>query len=475
MRLLNTMHTQIRTSALILSAMVLFALPAHAMLADRYLVGIKLRAFEVAWESQPNETMRKNAAATLEPLTFTFLSGNLSRAAQLLDQATTKLVEIPESDRWIQPVAVRVTQPLIDLKNRQIKGKYVLIYKPQAAIPPEGSIQLLDQTGKPLSKPIPVADLAQANLDFTATLPEGIQAGPYKINYQIAISGNKLAGGAISLFIVNDLGNKLESLGQKAESVRKLPPSIGRSTWLLLQGRVNQAAQGKDQETDYPLASWLTDLDQGFDQVCAGKMWPAPDSPSPLWLALPMGQTDKVIRIEGANRDGKTPLTCVVALHGAGGSENLFCEGHGALAPKLAVKNGWLLASPLNGPTDDLLDKLATWHPIDKSRVVTVGHSMGAANATAWAARKPEQLRAVAALGGGGRAGKGEPWKKLPYFIGIGDKDFALKGAKALAESLKQAGSDSVTLKIYPGLEHLTVVQACLDDVFAFFNKSLDK
>ena len=100
---------------------------------------------------------------------------------------------------------------------------------------------------------------------------------------------------------------------------------------------------------------------------------------------------------------------------------------------------------------------------------------MGAANATAWAARKPEQLRAVAALGGGGRAGKGEPWKKLPYFIGIGDKDFALKGAKALAESLKQAGSDSVTLKIYPGLEHLTVVQACLDDVFAFFNKSLDK
>ena len=45
MRLLNTMHTQIRTSALILSAIVLFALPAHAMLAHRYLVGIKPRAF----------------------------------------------------------------------------------------------------------------------------------------------------------------------------------------------------------------------------------------------------------------------------------------------------------------------------------------------------------------------------------------------------------------------------------------------
>jgi dienelactone hydrolase len=188
-----------------------------------------------------------------------------------------------------------------------------------------------------------------------------------------------------------------------------------------------------------------------------------------------MGATEKVVRVEGAQRDGKTPLTCVVALHGAGGSENLFCEGHGALAPKLAAQKGWLLISPLNGPTDDLLEKLSAWHPIDKSRVVTVGHSMGAANATAWAARKPEQLRAVAALGGGGRAGKGEVWQKLPYFVGVGDKDFALKSAKSLAEALGQAGNPSVTLKIYPGLEHLTVVQACLVDVFAFFDQALKK
>ena len=166
-------------------------------------------------------------------------------------------------------------------------------------------------------------------------------------------------------------------------------------------------------------------------------------------------------------------MTTVVALHGAGGSENLFCEGHGKLAPLLAQKKGWMLVSPLNGPADDLLDALSKWQPVDKGRVVTVGHSMGAANATAWAARKPEQLKAVAALGGGGRSGKGEAWTRIPFFVGVGDKDFALKGAKSLADSLRQSGAGSVTLKVYPGLEHLTVVQASLEDVFGFFEKSL--
>ena len=50
-----------------------------------------------------------------------------------------------------------------------------------------------------------------------------------------------------------------------------------------------------------------------------------------------------------------------------------------------------------------------------------------------------------------------------------------MKSAKTLAEALRQAGNPSVTLKVYPGLEHLTVVQACLPDVFAFFEKELGK
>ena len=457
-----------------LCALLIMAMPARAVLVDRYLVGWKLRAFEAAWDSQPDEARRRAAAAILEPITFTFLSGNLSRAAQLLDLARYQLTDVPQSDRWAQGLAVRVSQNLVETKNLQVKGKLGWVYKAQGTIPSEATIQLL-ANGKPLGAPFKVEGLAESNREFTVSLPEGTKPGPINLNVEVRDGARSLASGAVALWVVEDLAVKLAKLDSLAPELEKLPPSIGRSTWLLLHGRLKQAAQGKDLETEYPLGQWLEELPEAFGELKAGKIWPHPTSPGPLWLAVPMGSSDKVVRVEGTRRDGKTPLTCVVALHGAGGSENLFCEGHGALAPKLAARKGWLLISPLNGPTDDLVDKLSAWHPIDKSRVVTVGHSMGAANATAWAARKPEQLRAVAALGGGGRAGKGEAWQKLPYFVGVGDKDFALKSAKSLADALGKAGNPSVTLKVYPGLEHLTVVQACLPEVFAFFEQSLAK
>ena len=474
MRGIGKQVSQLRVVLLTLCALALTVMPARAVLTDRYLVGLKLRAFEAAWDAQPNDDKRREAAAILEPLTFSFLSGNLSRAAQLLDQARFKLVEVPESNRWAQALVVRVPQTLVDAKTRQVKGKLAWIYKPQGMVPSDAVIHLVE-SGNPLSAPCKVSDLADTNQDFMAVLPEGTKPGPYALAYEVRVGANPLATGKVSLWVVEDLPAKLARLESLAGEVAKLPPSVGRSTWQLLHGRLKQAVQGKDLETEYPLGRWLAELPGAVEDMKAGRVWPSPTAPGPLWLALPMGATEKVVRVEGAQRDGKTPLTCVVALHGAGGSENLFCEGHGALAPKLAAQKGWLLISPLNGPTDDLLEKLSAWHPIDKSRVVTVGHSMGAANATAWAARKPEQLRAVAALGGGGRAGKGEVWQKLPYFVGVGDKDFALKSAKSLAEALGQAGNPSVTLKIYPGLEHLTVVQACLVDVFAFFDQALKK
>ena len=474
MRWIKGLGAPCKSVLLTLCALLVSAMPARAVLTDRYLVGLKLRAFEAAWDAQPDDAKRRSAAAILEPLTFTFLSGNLSRAAQLLDLARFKLVEVPESNRWSQALAARVAKPLVDAKDRRVKGKLAWIYKPQGAVPGDATIHLV-YNGQSLFAPCKVSELVEANRDFTVVLPEGAKPGAQTLSFEVRVGDKLLHTGKVPLWVVDDLDACLSKLDSMSGQVEKLPPSVGRSTWLLLHSRLKQAAQGKDLETEYPLGQWLTELPGAVEELRAGKVWPNPTSPGPLWLAIPIGSIDKVVRIEGAARDGKTPLTCVVALHGAGGSENLFCEGHGALAPKLAAQKGWLLVSPLNGPNDELIEKLSAWHPIDKNRVVTVGHSMGAANATAWGARKPEQLRAVAALGGGGRAGKGEVWQKLPYFVGIGDKDFALKSAKSLAEALRQAGNPSVTLKVYPGLEHLTVVQACLPDVFAFFEKELGK
>lgn len=461
-------------------ALLILSFPARSAQTDRYLVNLKLRAFEAAWEKQPDKTKRKQAAAILEPLTFSLLAGNLTGAAQLLDHARFKLVDLPENDRWAQAVAVRVTQPLLDAGKLQVRGKLVLAYPLPTTLPERITLDFLN-TGNAQEKPaqdmttsFSLNTLTENSQDFLLNLPKGTPEGNFDLRFAIRNYDRTVTNGSVPLVLVPDLEKHIAQLEVKADSIKKLTPSIGRSTWLLMHSRITQAVQGKNQETDYPYARWLAELNLGYEVVERGEKWPNPIGANPVWLALPLKNGDKVVRIEGAARDGKTPMTTVVTLHGAGGSENLFCEGYGRLAPILAEKNGWMLISPLNGPSDELLDRLTAWQPIDVRRVVAIGHSMGAAHATAWAVHQPRQLRAVAALGGGGRVGNGEAWERLPFFVGVGDKDFALKSAKNLADSLKKNHCRSVDLRVYPGLEHITVVQACLGDVFAFFKEILD-
>jgi len=172
MRWIKGLGAPCKSVLLTLCALLVSAMPARAVLTDRYLVGLKLRAFEAAWDAQPDDAKRRSAAAILEPLTFTFLSGNLSRAAQLLDLARFKLVEVPESNRWSQALAARVAKPLVDAKDRQVKGKLAWIYKPQGAVPGDATIHLV-YNGQSLFAPCKVSELVEANRDFTVVLPEG--------------------------------------------------------------------------------------------------------------------------------------------------------------------------------------------------------------------------------------------------------------------------------------------------------------
>ena len=59
---------------------------------------------------------------------------------------------------------------------------------------------------------------------------------------------------------------------------------------------------------------------------------------------------------------------------------------------------------------------------------------------------------------------------QLPCLVGVGTSDFALGGARTLARALESAGAET-SLREYPGIEHLLVVQVALPDVFAFFGQ----
>jgi len=65
--------------------------------------------------------------------------------------------------------------------------------------------------------------------------------------------------------------------------------------------------------------------------------------------------------------------------------------------------------------------------------------------------------------------------KKLPFFIGCGTEDFAIRGAKSTAKSLMEAGVETVEFRDYPDIEHIAIVQVALPDVFQWYDRLLTK
>lgn len=175
---------------------------------------------------------------------------------------------------------------------------------------------------------------------------------------------------------------------------------------------------------------------------------------------------------DGGAADERRPL--VVAVHGAGGSENMFFDAYGAgKIVRLCESRGWLLVAPRQGLLggigirwDELVAGVGRLASVDTRRVYLVGHSLGAMQATRLADAAERKPSYVAALGGGGRVGRFEPLRDVPFFVGVGDQDFGRGGGKQLADLLRRGGVRNVQFREYADTEHLTIVQVALDDIF---------
>lgn len=128
------------------------------------------------------------------------------------------------------------------------------------------------------------------------------------------------------------------------------------------------------------------------------------------WRFLPSDRRGVPFRFHAPQRAlaaDKAPL--VIALHGAGGDENMFMEAYGGgMIRTLADEHGFFVASPATnlfaakaGNFDALIESLAGDYPIDLERVYVIGHSMGAGAASGIAARQGRKVRATCCLAGG--------------------------------------------------------------------------
>lgn len=451
--------------------LVLVLAPSAAGQAERYELGQRLKRFEAAWEKQPDAEARKRAVALLPDITPMFFSLRFGDAGRTLDRARWLLAgkeEPPAAEQWLESLYA-VPEKFFLTTGREVVVAVKPFYAVKTELPPAAKVTLQLNQEPPVDVPL---GKWPAKVTLTPKASDAGQ-GAHRLKFTARLGEKTISETVQRIGFAGDLPQRLEAF---REFAKQTPPTIETATLHDRAELLSELADGTVPETDLP---GLALLEEGgrilkspryFDHTKPGQFWPS--------IPLEKKKTQPVRLYVPKGLDAKKPVPLVVALHGAGGSENLFFEGYGAgHAVKECEKRGWLLVSPRSSlsfgsgpPVKTIVERLAERYPIDRSKVFVVGHSMGAAQTVSLCQEHPELFAAAAALGGGGGRVKQAAFAKLPFFIGVGDKDFALAGARALAKALPDA-----TLKEYPGVEHMLIVREALPDVFTMWDTIVGK
>ncbi|MFM7152090.1 MAG: alpha/beta fold hydrolase [Gemmataceae bacterium] len=450
----------------------------------RFELGQRLRKLEQALDIHSGEAARQRAIESLENATTSFFRGQLATAAGLLDKARLQLEfekDIPGDRLWAESMSFRPEKRLLDRASDQFGVTFEPLYK---TLPPPGEVVIRlfirDREGNTRN---PVELPGKAFPGKASVSLKGLPAGDHMLVGEVLIKGQKLSSWEQVVSVVDNPKSKIQEMGN---AIRNLPPgqpSMEKATLQKLVRLLEPMCQGTTAETNYPCARLVQEAEEVLKATQKETPFYGPTKAGQFWLSVPTqkGNQDIRIQIPGVLSPGKK-VPVVVAMHGAGGSENMFFDGYGdGLIAKLCEKKGWILVTTRSGLFSfgggpdvlGVLQEVEKKYPIDLKKVFLVGHSMGAAQAVALAGRNPSRFLAVAALGGGGGLQTSEDLKSVAFFVGCGERDFALNPAKKLASSLKKASVKQVDLRIYPGVEHLIVVQIALPEVFAFFDKQI--
>ncbi len=444
----------------------------------RFELGQRTRALEFAWDAQTDVAARNRATISIKQAVTLFFALKLNEAAKNLDQARFALQSAtPASSeaQWAESLFVLPEARLID-KSAMTLGFTVDKFYPTTEEIPKGAMLKLgiSNAGK-----IKITDFPITNLPLQQSLPIAfakVADGDFTLSAKIVVGGKVLASSEQTISIVANLSQRIAALKQATENSEA--KNTDGETAKLITGFLANLEQKKTLETNLPAARLLAETENLLKTKTAGQSFYGNAKAGQYWLSLATaGNPIPVRMLAPAVVKQKKSLPLVIALHGAGGSENMFFDtyGHGMIT-QLCEQRGWLLVSPRGtGMKPDrvaeIIEAVAKIYPVDMKRVFVVGHSMGAGQTAAASNLMPEKFAAVAALGGGAAIkAPVEGLKKLPYFVGAGSEDFGLRGAKALNESLQQAEVKKNIFREYAGIEHLTIVQVALKDVFSFFD-----
>ncbi|HVK07560.1 MAG TPA: alpha/beta fold hydrolase [Gemmataceae bacterium] len=460
--------------------LVLFALlfvGSAAAQPDRYELGRRMHLFEVAWdEKAADPAAKKRAAPHVNRAVQSYFTLNLPGVAQALDEARYALQggDVPAAVKWADSLAAVPETRVVDVTTGELSVTVKAFYKSDAAAP-AGAVARA-AFGRLGARVEAKLDTLPVTLKLPA--PPGDQSEDTRVTVEILVDGKPVSAKSAGVSRVAKFAERLAAV--KANPLPGPPTTIEQATFADLVKLLTEFEKKGSPETDYPVSRLMSGAEALIRDKEKGDYYTYRRA-GVFWLTVPTAKTPTVIRISipPTKKDGpKEAFPVLVALHGMGGSENLFFDGYGAgIVPRLAAERKWLVVAPRvtgllgGGPAPDvpaILDQLAKRYPIDEKRVYVVGHSMGAGHALQLAQANPKRFAAVAALGGGGRVSKPDAFAGVPVYVGCGKLDFALGGARALHKSL-DAAKVAVTLKEYDDIEHLTIVREAAPDVIKFF------
>lgn len=380
---------------------------------------------DAAWNRHTRPERHRAAVPYLQAAVQSFFGGQFGKACQALDEATAALegrkVAITDA------IDLRVS-PIVIAAPLDVSVSLTWAYKP---------VEVATETweGLPLKAGVPFTKQLRA---------ETRRGGRFEV---VTHFGSGLERSVVGSFVSN-FETRLKAL----EGTDK--PAVTGLVTLMKEG-----LEGKS-ETVVPFADAMA-LAETYQ--IGGK----PKLPIEIPLAAPGG-----VRLRAWIPS--KPKAIVIALHGAGGSENMFFESYGAgKAVSLAQRRQWVFIAPRLGtnPVTLSLDWLKKEFGITDLPVFLMGHSMGGGVILQ---THPSYPKAIALFA---PAANQIPNDLLstPTFLAVGAQEMMMlqRGIERINEQLKS--NPKSESKTYPNCEHLMIVADAIDDAYDFFDRCLKR
>jgi predicted esterase len=450
----------------------------------RYELGRRMRAFERA-NAEAGAEARARALPQLESAVARFFQVDFQRAASAIDAARRALESAEASEdlarAWADGLALVPQRRCVEPGDGALDLVLDVFGDEPGPERPEGELrlraELLHSDGTRCGELVaPIGELpATFRLEF-----QGLAEGDGALQCAIELDGRELSRSEQALSAVRDGVKRLSATFAVSTRTSASDLALEASSLRGLYSLARPVLEGHACETDLPVGRVIEEAEQMAASLERGERWLDASRTGEHWLRLPLESGVQHVRLlvpARASTDDMRPL--VVALHGAGGSENLFFDGYGdGLAVRLAVERGWYFVAPRAGLLEApdvaaLVETLAQRLPVDRAKVLVIGHSLGADHGLQVLARGTP-CAAAALLSGGWLAQATPAMQPVPFWLGAGERDFGLLPTRQLAESLRASGVERVELHEIPAVEHMTVVQVALPAVFAFFDSVLE-